>query len=131
MVPAAMKSEDICFLAGKLWETNINSVLRSRNIILSNKLIDVWPFHLDSYTFCPVPFGLRSALAFRSFMIPNIILHISLTSPEISHLFKNPCIVWMGNVFRSYMLDLRIVTVIKLSLLVGFIVVKVGSIHFP
>ena len=28
--------------------TNINSVLRSRNIILPNKLVDVWPFHLDS-----------------------------------------------------------------------------------
>ena len=27
---------------------NINSVLRSRNIILPNKLVDVWPFHLDS-----------------------------------------------------------------------------------
>ena len=27
---------------------NINNVLRSRNIILSNKLVDVWPFHLDS-----------------------------------------------------------------------------------
>ena len=28
--------------------TNINSVLRSRNIILANKLVDVWPFRLDS-----------------------------------------------------------------------------------
>ena len=27
---------------------NINNVLRSRNIILPNKLVDVWPFHLDS-----------------------------------------------------------------------------------
>ena len=27
---------------------------------------------------------------------------------------------WMGNVFRRYMIDLRIVTVIKLSLLLGF-----------
>ena len=31
----------------------------------------------------------------------------------------------MGNVFRSYMIDLRIVTVIKLSLLVGFILARV------
>ena len=36
----------------------------------------------------------------------------------------------MGNIFRSYMLDLRIVTVIKLSLLLGFIVVRVGSTCF-
>ena len=28
--------------------TNINSVLRSGNIILANKLVDVWPFRLDS-----------------------------------------------------------------------------------
>ena len=28
--------------------TNINSVLRSRNIILPKKLVGVWPFHLDS-----------------------------------------------------------------------------------
>ena len=27
---------------------NINSVLRSRNIILPNRLVDVWTFHLDS-----------------------------------------------------------------------------------
>ena len=27
---------------------NINSVLRRRNIILPNKLVDVWPFPLDS-----------------------------------------------------------------------------------
>ena len=77
-----------CLLLGMKAMRNINSVLRSRNIILSNKLIDVWPFHLDSYTFCPVPFGLRSALAFWSLMIPKIILCISLPSPEISHLFK-------------------------------------------
>ena len=32
---------------------------------------------------------------------------------------------WMGNVFRRYMIDLRIVTVIKLSLLVGFILARV------
>ena len=31
----------------------------------------------------------------------------------------------MGNVFRTYMLDLRIVTVIKLSLLVGFTLARV------
>ena len=31
----------------------------------------------------------------------------------------------LGNVFRSYMLDLRIVTVIKLSLFVGFTLVRV------
>ena len=31
----------------------------------------------------------------------------------------------MGNVFRRYMIDLRIVTVIKLSLLVGFILARV------
>ena len=36
----------------------------------------------------------------------------------------------MGNVFRSYMVDLRIVTVIKLSWLLGFIVVRVGSTRF-
>ena len=34
-------------LGGKAMR-NINSVLRSRNIILPNKLVDVWPFHLDS-----------------------------------------------------------------------------------
>ena len=28
--------------------TNINSWLRSKNIILANKLVDVWSFHLDS-----------------------------------------------------------------------------------
>ena len=28
--------------------TNVNSVLRSRNIILPKKLVGVWPFHLDS-----------------------------------------------------------------------------------
>ena len=49
-------------LLGRKAMTNINSVLKSRNIILSNKLVD--PFHLDSKTFCPVPTGLRSALAF-------------------------------------------------------------------
>ena len=27
---------------------NINSVLRSRNIILHKKLVGIWPFHLDS-----------------------------------------------------------------------------------
>ena len=36
----------------------------------------------------------------------------------------------MGNVFRSYMIDLRIVTVIKLSLLLGFTLVRVGRTHF-
>ena len=35
-------------LLGRKATTNINSVLRSRNIILPNKLVDVWPFHLDS-----------------------------------------------------------------------------------
>ena len=35
-------------LLGMKAMTNINSVLRSRNIILPNKLVDVWPFHLDS-----------------------------------------------------------------------------------
>ena len=35
-------------LFGRKALTNINSVLRSRNIILPNKLVDVWPFHLDS-----------------------------------------------------------------------------------
>ena len=38
-------------------------------------------------------------------------------------------IIYSG--FRSYMLDLRIVTVIKLSLLVGFTLVRVGRTHFP
>ena len=37
----------------------------------------------------------------------------------------------MENVFISYMLDLRIVTVVKLSLLVGFTLVRVGSTYFP
>ena len=78
-------------LLGRKALRNINSVLRSRNIILPNKLIDVWPFHLDSKNFCPVPIGLWSPSAFWSFMIPKIILSISLPSPEISHLFK---IVW-------------------------------------
>jgi len=45
-------------LFGRKAMRNINSVLRSRNIILPNKRVDVWPFHLDSYTFCPVPIGL-------------------------------------------------------------------------
>ena len=45
-------------LLGRKAMRNINSVLRSRNIILPNKLVDVWPFHLDSYTFYPVPIGL-------------------------------------------------------------------------
>ena len=35
-------------LLGRKAMTNINSVLRSRNIILPKKLIDVWPFCLDS-----------------------------------------------------------------------------------
>ena len=35
-------------LHGRKAMRNINSVLRSRNIILPNKLVDVWPFHLDS-----------------------------------------------------------------------------------
>ena len=35
-------------LPGRKAMRNINSVLRSRNIILPNKLVDVWPFHLDS-----------------------------------------------------------------------------------
>ena len=35
-------------LLGRKAMRNINSVLRSRNIILPNKLVDVWPFHLDS-----------------------------------------------------------------------------------
>ena len=33
---------------GRKAMTNINSWLRSRNIILANKLVDVWPFHLES-----------------------------------------------------------------------------------
>ena len=37
-----------CLLLGRKAMTNLNSVLRSRNIILPNKLADVWPFHLDS-----------------------------------------------------------------------------------
>ena len=35
-------------LLGRKAMRNINSVLRSRNIILPNKLVDVWQFHLDS-----------------------------------------------------------------------------------
>ena len=35
-------------LFGRKAMRNINSVLRSRNIILPNKLVDVWHFHLDS-----------------------------------------------------------------------------------
>ena len=35
-------------LLGRKAMTNINTVLRSRNIILPNKLVDVWPFHLES-----------------------------------------------------------------------------------
>ena len=81
-------------LLGRRAMSDINSVLRSRNLILPNKLIDVWPFHLDSKTFCPVPIGLWSPSASLSFKIPKIIFRISLPSPEISHLFKNPCIVW-------------------------------------
>ena len=37
-----------CLLLGRKAMRNINSVLRSRNIILPNKLLDVWPFYLDS-----------------------------------------------------------------------------------
>ena len=37
-----------CLLLGRKAMTNINNWLRSRNIILANKLVDVWPFHLDS-----------------------------------------------------------------------------------
>ena len=37
-----------CLLLGKKGMTNINSVLRSRSIILPNTLVDVWQFHLDS-----------------------------------------------------------------------------------
>ena len=81
-------------LLGRKAMRNINSVLRSRNIILPKKLVDIWAFHLDSSTFCPVPIGLWSPLAFWSFTTPKIILCISLPSPEISHLFKNPCIIW-------------------------------------
>ena len=47
-----------CLLLGRKAMRNINSVLRSRSIILPNKLVDVMPFHLDSSTFCPVPTGL-------------------------------------------------------------------------
>ena len=36
------------FFLGRRAMRNINNVLRSRNIILPNKLVDVWPFHLDS-----------------------------------------------------------------------------------
>ena len=35
-------------LLGRKALRNINSVLRSRNIILPNKLVDVWPFHLET-----------------------------------------------------------------------------------
>ena len=35
-------------LLGRKAMTNINSVLRSRNIILPNNLVEVWPFHLDA-----------------------------------------------------------------------------------
>ena len=35
-------------LLGRKAMRNINSVLRSRNIILPNKLVDVWLLHLDS-----------------------------------------------------------------------------------
>ena len=35
-------------LFGRKAMRNINSVLRSRNIILPSKLVDIWPFHLDS-----------------------------------------------------------------------------------
>ena len=35
-------------LLGRKAMTNINSWLRSKNIILANKLVDVWSFHLDS-----------------------------------------------------------------------------------
>jgi len=35
-------------LLGRKAMRNINSVLRSRNIILPNKLVDIWLFHLDS-----------------------------------------------------------------------------------
>ena len=37
MVTAAMKSEDICFLAGKLM-TNLDNVLKSRDITLPTKV---------------------------------------------------------------------------------------------
>ena len=37
-----------CLLLGRKAMRNINSVLRSRNIILPNRLVDVWTFHLDS-----------------------------------------------------------------------------------
>ena len=35
-------------LLGRKAMTNINSVVRSKNIILHKKLVGVWPFHLDS-----------------------------------------------------------------------------------
>ena len=35
-------------LLGRKAMTNLNSVLRSRNIILPKKLVGVQPFHLDS-----------------------------------------------------------------------------------
>ena len=73
-------------LLGRKAMRNINSVLRSRNITLPKKLVGVWPFHLDSSTFCPGPIGLRSPSAFWSFKIPKINLCISLPSPKISHL---------------------------------------------
>ena len=37
-----------CLLLGMKAMRNINSVLRSRNIILPKKLVGVQPFHLDS-----------------------------------------------------------------------------------
>ena len=58
------------------------------------KLSQFWLLHMDSYTFCPVPTGLRSPSIFLSFKSPKIILCISAPSPEISHLFKNPWILW-------------------------------------
>ena len=42
-------------LLGRKAMTNINSVLKSRNIILSNKLVD--PFHLDSKLSVQSPLG--------------------------------------------------------------------------
>ena len=48
-------------LLGRKAMTNINIVLRSRNTILhthTHKLVGIWPFHLDSSTFCPIPIGL-------------------------------------------------------------------------
>ena len=37
-----------CLLLVRKAVRNLNSVLRSRNIILPNKVVDVWPFHLVS-----------------------------------------------------------------------------------